>query len=100
MIQPRITYRLSQKADRDLEEIFDYTVREFGVDQAIAYVNGFEDVFAGLAANPELGRKRNEIRNGLRSFVKGSHTVFYRIVKNHIRIVRILHGCRDIIKFI
>jgi plasmid stabilization system protein ParE len=29
MIQPCSTYRLSQEADRDLEEIFDYTVREF-----------------------------------------------------------------------
>ncbi|MEN6456756.1 MAG: type II toxin-antitoxin system RelE/ParE family toxin [Prolixibacteraceae bacterium] len=100
MTQSGFIYRLSQEADRDLEEIFDYTVREFGVDHAIAYVNGFEEVFVILVANPELGRKRDEIRNGLRSFVKGSHTIFYRILKNHIRIVRILHSCRDIIKLL
>ncbi|MGV8094940.1 MAG: type II toxin-antitoxin system RelE/ParE family toxin [Mangrovibacterium sp.] len=100
MIQPRFTYRLSQEADRDLEDIFDYTAREFGVDQAIAYVSEFEEVFVSLAVNPELGRNRDEIRNGLRSFVKGSHTIFYRILKNHIRVVRILHGCKDIIKFV
>ena len=100
MIQPHFIYRLSREADRDLEEIFDYTVREFGIDQAVAYVSEFEEVFMSLAASPELGRKRDEIRNGLRSFVKGSHTIFYRILRSHIRIVRILHGCRDIIKFI
>lgn len=93
-------YRLSLEADRDLEDIFDYTAREFGSDQAVSYVNGFEEVFLGLAANPGRGRKRDEIRDGLRSFVKGSHTIFYRVLKSHFRIVRILHGSRDIIKFI
>ncbi|MGV8092914.1 MAG: type II toxin-antitoxin system RelE/ParE family toxin [Mangrovibacterium sp.] len=100
MSKARFTYRLSGEADRDLEDIFDYTNRQFGIDQAIDYVSGFEEVFVSLATNPELGRKRDEIRKGLRSFVKGSHTIFYRVLKSHIRIVRILHGCRDIIKFL
>ena len=94
------SYRLSREADQDLEDIFDYTVREFGVDQAIVYVSGFEEIIVSLAANPELGRTRVEIRNGLRSFVNGSHILFYRVLKNHIHIIRILHGSRDIIKFI
>jgi len=99
MTQTHFTYRLSLEAERDLEDIFDYTVQEFGVDLAITYVSDFEEVFMSLVANPELGRKRAEIRNGLRSFVKESHTIFYRILKSHIRIVRILHNSRDIIKF-
>ncbi len=93
-------YRLSQEADRDLENIFDYTAHEFGINQAVFYVSGFEEVFMSLSANPGLGRKRDEIKNGLRSFVKESHIIFYRVLKNHIRIVRILHGSRDVIKFI
>jgi toxin ParE1/3/4 len=100
MTQIRFTYRLSREADHDLEEIFDYTLCEFGLEQAIIYVSEFEGAFVILVANPEPGRKRDEIRNGLRSFVKGNHTIFYRILKNHIRIVRILHGSRDIIKFV
>jgi toxin ParE1/3/4 len=99
MNQARFTYRLSGDADRDLEDIFGYDTREFGIDQAVDYVSGFEGVFVSLAANPELGRKRDEIRKDLRSFVKGSHTIFYRVMKNHVRIVRILHSCRDIIRF-
>lgn len=100
MSKSGLRYRLSQEADRDLGNIFDYTAREFGIDQAVSYVSGFEAVLVSLAANPGLGRKRDEIRNGLRSFAKGSHTIFYRVLKSHIRIVRILHGSRDIIKFI
>jgi toxin ParE1/3/4 len=82
-------YRLSQEADRDLQDIFDYTAREFGLDQAIAYVSGFEEIFVNLAANPGLGRKRDEVRNGLRSFVKGNHTLFYRVLKT----ISISSGC-------
>jgi toxin ParE1/3/4 len=100
MNKARFTYRLSQEADRDLEEIFDYTVSKFGIDHAIAYVGGFEEVFVSLAANPELGRKRDEIREGLRSFIKGSHTIFYRVLKSRIRIVRILHSSRDVVRFL
>jgi toxin ParE1/3/4 len=95
-----LKYRLSLSAEHDLEEIFDYTVREFGIDQAITYVSDFEEVFASLAAHPELGRKRDEIRNGLRSFIKNRHIIFYRIFKSHLIIVRILHCSRDIIKFV
>lgn len=100
MSKARSTYRLSLEADQDLEDVFDYTLREFGIDQAIAYVNGFEAIFMSLAANTELGRKRDDVRKDLRSFVKGSHTIFYRILKNRIYIVRVLHGSRDVIKFI
>jgi len=99
MSKGRFAYELSQKADQDLEEIFDYTVHNFGIEQAIAYVSGFEDLFVNLSNNPELGRKRNEIRDGLRSYVKESHIVFYRVQKGQIRIVRILHGSQDLLKF-
>ncbi len=99
MAKPRLPYELSQEADKDLEDIFDYTVDKFGLDQAIAYVSGFEYVFINLSDNPELGRTREEIREDLRSLVKESHVIFYRILKGRIRIVRILHCSRDVIKF-
>lgn len=95
-----LPYELSEEADRDLEEIFDYTVEKFGVEQAIVYVSSFEDTFESLCNNPKLGRERMEIREALRSIVKESHVVFYRILRSKIRIVRILHVSRDIIKFL
>lgn len=92
-------YQLSTAADYDLEEIFDYTLGEFGLDQAIKYVSEFESLFEQLVKNPEIGKARNEIKLGLKSFPKASHIVFYRILQDHIWIVRILHGSRDILKF-
>ena len=49
--------------------------------------------------NPKSGRERFEIRMGLRSIVQNSHVIFYRILKDRIRIVRILHGSRDLPSF-
>ena len=72
-------YELSGEADKDLEEIFDFSANKFGLDQAVAYLNGFEEVFTGLSDHPESGRERNELRDGLRSFRYESHVVFYRI---------------------
>lgn len=93
-------YELSSAADQDLEDIFNYTEREFGFDQAIDYLSGFDAIFARLVNNPELGKEREEIREGLRSVLKEKHIVFYRILGNRIRIVRILHGSRDLQTFL
>lgn len=58
-------YELSQEADKDLEDIFDYTVTNFGIEQAVMYVSAFEQTFENLCNNPMLGRERNEIRTEL-----------------------------------
>ena len=92
-------YKLSPEADRDLEDIFYYTEREFGFNQAIEYLSGFDGLFGKLVNSPELGKEREEIRKGLRSLLKEKHVVFYRILGNRIRIVRILHGSRDLRTF-
>ncbi len=100
MAKAELFYELSAEADKDIETIFDYTAEEFGLGQAVTYVNAFDNVFVDLLDNPELGRSRPEIRHGLRSIAKESHTVFYRILKDRIRIVRILHGSRDLSTFL
>ena len=45
MTQPLGNKKLSPEAERDQEDIFDYTVREFVIDQAITFVSDFEGVF-------------------------------------------------------
>ncbi len=100
MTKRPIRYELSNIADNDIEEIFDYTEKEYGFDKAIIYVSGFEELFSSLVDNPELGRTRTEIKKGLRSIPKDEHIVFYRILSDHIRIVRVLHGSRDLPNFL
>jgi len=91
-----IRYELSLEADQDLSDIFDYTQTEFGQDQAIIYLRDLDDCFTTLLNHPESGRKRPEIREGLYSLASGSHVVFYRILADRLRIVRVLHGSRDL----
>jgi len=90
------SYRLSKEADHDLDDIFDYTEVEFGFEQAITYLSDLDTVFESLVKNPVIGRKRNELRFGLYSIVEQEHTIFYRIIDDYIRIVRVLHGHKDI----
>lgn len=94
----QLFYELSDEADSDLEVIFDYTAHEYGLDQAVKYVSGFDDLFEQILQNPMSGRERKEIRVGLRSFIKDSHIIFYRVLKDRVRIVRILRGSRDLPK--
>lgn len=92
-------YILSEIADKDLEDIFDYTFDEFGFNQAEKYLLEIEEIFQHLIVNPQIGKKRDEIKQGLYSFPKDNHIIFYRILDNHIRIVRVLHGSRDVPKY-
>lgn len=93
-------YILSKKSQEDLESIYNYGNYRFGKDVAINYLIELQNCFENLSENPEMGKKRNEIKQGLYSFPFVSHVIFYRILKTQIRIVRILHGSRDVQKFI
>jgi toxin ParE1/3/4 len=52
--------------------------------------------FPKLAAFPDMGRKRDALLEGLRSFPVKSYVLFYRRTQQGIEIFRILHGRRDI----
>jgi len=49
-----------------------------------------------LAEQPAMGRVREELLHGLRSFPVGRYVIFYLTVPNGIDIVRVLHGSRDV----
>jgi len=93
-------YHLSIAVEQDIGEIYDYGVYRFGMDQAVKYLMELDLVFTQIVKNPDLGKKRDEIKVGLRSLPKNSHVIFYRLLEDSIRIVRVLHGSRDLIKFL
>jgi toxin ParE1/3/4 len=70
------TYQLSLAAEEDLQLIFDYTQQEFGVAQAVLYLEGIEKLLLQLQSNPSQGRNRTEICTGLRSIPYQSHIIF------------------------
>ncbi len=96
----KVPYVLSEEAASDIEAIYGFGAHKFGEDQAITYLIGLEEHFERLSQNPEIGRQRNELKKGLYSLPYIAHIIFYRILKDKIRIVRVLYGGRDVIKFL
>ena len=87
--------RLSRRAETDLAEIADYTIREFGIDQARRYRDQFQACFRSLLDNPLLGSSAGEVAPGLRRIRQQAHVVFYRVEQDHLLIVRVLHHNMD-----
>jgi toxin ParE1/3/4 len=52
--------------------------------------------FLNLSRQAGLGRMRDELAPGLRSFPVGRHLIFSLLDSGCLRIVRVLHGARDI----
>jgi toxin ParE1/3/4 len=49
-----------------------------------------------LALHPQLGRRDDDLRPGLRSFPIGEHVIVYRIEAEEILILHVMRGSRDI----
>ena len=84
-------YRLARLAEANLLDIANYTLRTWGHDQAVRYVDDLEACCRRLADNPELGRACDHVRPGLRRMEHGRHVLFYRIGAKGILVSRILH---------
>ena len=82
---------LTMAATKDLADIDQYSVREWGEAQADRYLNQLEACFLRLAKNPLLGRECSTIRPGLRRIEQGRHAIFYRRTEYGISVSRILH---------
>lgn len=87
---------LSQAAEADLDDIWQYTVATWGVDQAISYTRQFQTAFTRLAAGVVSGRSAEDIRTGYLKITVGKHVAFYLIKAEQIEIIRILHQRMDV----
>jgi toxin ParE1/3/4 len=61
---------------------------------------GLEATFALLARNPGVGAACDDIKPGLRRFPWKAHVIYYRIVEDGVRIVRVLHGRQEPQRFL
>jgi toxin ParE1/3/4 len=85
------TVRYSQLAESDLYDIGDYTLRTWGADQAVAYLEQLENRCLQLADHPAAGRPCDSIRPGLRRYEEGRHVIFFRQSETGVIVSRILH---------
>lgn len=94
MIQ--LPYVISKKAISDLDEIWLYTVEKWSVEQANRYYNLIIDEINYICKKPTAGRRLEDTRKGYQVSKVKSHLIFYRVVKNVVEVVRILHERMDI----
>jgi toxin ParE1/3/4 len=87
--------RFLPEARADLHQIWDY-IAEDDVEAATRLVDLVEEKCTLLVRLPDIGRVRDELAPGLRSFPVGKYVIFYRCAKGGIEIVRVLSGWRDI----
>jgi toxin ParE1/3/4 len=82
-------YRLTPKADADLDWIAEDTLSRWGKGQVAAYVDELEACFEQIADFPAMGMSCDDIRKGYRVFRIGAHRVYYRAEEGGVVIVRI-----------
>ena len=90
---PQVTRR--PLAETDILEIWDY-IADDSLTAADRWVDQLDEQFRVLATQPMMGRARNELAPGVRSFPCGRYVVFYVPLDDGIDVVRVLHGARDI----
>lgn len=88
-------YKLTQAAQNDLREISAYTKKTWGKEQDKAYREIIRAALRLIAETPEIGQKRNELTEGLRSFPVGHHIAYYVEREDGIVVARILHPAMD-----
>jgi toxin ParE1/3/4 len=72
-----MSYDLTQRAHCDLEEVDDYLSRR-NVKAARDFIVQAVETFELLASHPEIGRRRPELKTGVRSFPLGNYIVIQR----------------------
>jgi toxin ParE1/3/4 len=88
----------SSESKADVQEIACYIAQD-NLDAALRFFNSVDEKLKLLAAFPGAGTARDELALGLRSFPVGSYLILYEQIKGDgIKVVRILHGARNLRK--
>lgn len=84
-------HRITQRAERDLKDIYLYTIEVFGPRQAEKYLRELGAVFDLIGEYPGMGRP---YEGETHQFVHGKHIILYRIGADEVIIGRIFHGAQ------
>ena len=88
---------LSDEAQGDLDDAWDQLLRESGSRAADDRLyDDFDRLFELIVAHPEMGRPRNELQVGVRSFAHQAYIIFYRVRQDEVDVLRVLHQRRDV----
>ncbi len=84
--------KLSFKARKDLNHIFDYGRKEFGEPVARNYLLRLQNAMRVIEDQPRLAPLHPELGSATRLHSVGSHVVIYEIEDQRIVVIRILRA--------
>lgn len=82
-------------ARADLIEIGDFIALD-NPERAASFVAEIEAVMKAAAERPDSFPARGDLHEGLRSARHGRYLIFFLEAEGEVRIVRVLHGARDL----
>ena len=91
----RVKY--SSKAYRDLVEMKQFGILNFGRVHADAYQAKIKKALKRIGMYPEGARIREELAMPVRILPVGSHLIVYELQDGLVVIVRVLHGSQNIL---
>jgi len=90
-----MSVRLTPRARRDLLNIWEYIAID-SVRAADRLIAAFDQTFSLIDENPEMGRLRDEVEVGLRSFPLRGYVIFYASAEEGVEVIRVLHERQDV----
>lgn len=85
---------LTPKAEEDLEAIWGYSFRQFGIVQADAYISRIAAVFNVLAMH-DIGTHRAELGDNICSLPVEQHMIYFVPSHSVVTVIRILSQSQD-----
>lgn len=83
--------RFAAAAASDVQRIANYSRRRWGARVAARYLTGLSAAVVLIQRAPSIGSNYGEILEGIRRYRFRSHTIYYLVLPDSLRIVRILH---------
>ncbi|HFB66997.1 MAG TPA: type II toxin-antitoxin system RelE/ParE family toxin [Aeromonadales bacterium] len=84
-------YRLTPKARIDMEAVWLYSLKQWGMQQTERYIDDLTVAFGFLAESPKAGTACENIRAGYRRYPVIRHVIYYRETEYGVEVIRVLH---------
>ena len=86
----------SRDAAEDLVSLWQFGAEEWSPERADQHLREIDALCDRLLDEPELGRTRDELLHGMRSFPMPPHILFYTQSSAGIYLVRVMHERSDV----
>ena len=88
-------YRISEDAERDLDEIFLYWANRVSLEAADRIIDTTTERFWLVGDHPNAGKLAGNIAPGVKCFPAGKDLIYYCGTRRGTDILHIFHGARD-----